>query len=135
MKFEVCIVDDDNIITLVHRKLILKSNFHTHPLSFLNGKDAMDYILANNTIDKTYCLLLDINMPSMNGWELLDALGQHKIAARILVFMITSSVDQVDKEKAKTYPLVLDFLEKPINLRILEELKKHDALKIFFDPA
>ena len=133
MKFEVFIVDDDKIITLVHRKMVLKSNFHADPLSFLNGKDALDYILNNNSIEKTYCILLDINMPLMNGWEFLDAINQHKIAARILVFMISSSVDKVDKEKAKTYPLVIDFLEKPISLKILEELKKHDTLKIFFD--
>jgi CheY-like chemotaxis protein len=134
MKFEVCIVDDDKIITLVHKKMVLKSNFHADPLSFLNGKDALDYILNNNSIEKTYCILLDINMPLMNGWEFLDAINQHKIAARILVFMITSSIDNADKEKAKAYPLVIDFLEKPISLKILEQLKKHDTLKMFFDP-
>ena len=134
MKFEVFIVDDDKIITLVHKKMVLKSNFHADPLSFLNGKDALDHILNNDSIEKTYCILLDINMPLMNGWEFLDAINQHKIAARILVFMITSSVDKLDKEKAKTYPLVLDFLEKPISLKILEELKNHETLKIFFDP-
>jgi len=133
MGFEVVIVDDDKIIMLVHTKMILKSTFHSDPLSFLNAKDALDHILNNNSAGKTYCIFLDINMPLMNGWEFLDALNQHKIAATILVFMITSSVDKVDKEKAKTYPLVIDLLEKPISLKILEDLKKHDALKIFFN--
>ena len=134
MTFEVFTVDDDKIITLVHKKMVLKSNFHVDPISFLNGKDVLDYILNNNSIEKTYCILLDINMPLMNGWEFLDAINQSKIAARILVFMVTSSVDKLDKEKAKTYPLVIDFLEKPISLKILEDLKKHDTLRTFFDP-
>lgn len=133
MKFEVFIVDDDKMITLVHKKMILKSNFHADPMSFPNGKEALDYILHNNVSDKTYCILLDINMPVMNGWEFLDAINLHKIESRILVFMITSSVDNADKEKAKTYPDVIDFLEKPVSVNRLEELKKHDTLKIFFD--
>lgn len=135
MEFEVFIVDDDKIIRLVHRKMVLKSNFHSDPLSFPGGKDALDYILNNNSITKTFCIFLDINMPSMNGWEFLDAISRSEIAARILVFMITSSVDKADKEKAKTYPLVIDFLEKPFNLKKLEELKKHETLKMFFNPV
>src|SRR5664279_5216024 len=103
MKFEVLIVDDDNIIVMVHRKMILKSNFHANPLSFHNGKEALDYILDNHESNKTYCILLDINMPLMNGWEFLDAINLHKIKGRILVFMATSSVNNFDKEQAKKY--------------------------------
>ncbi len=132
MKFEVLIVDDDKIIAMVHKKLILKSNFHTDPLSFSNGKEALDHILHNHESNKTYCILLDINMPLMNGWEFLDAINLHKIEGRILVFMITSSIDKHDKEKAKEYPDVIDFLEKPISVSRLEELKKNESLKIFF---
>ncbi len=72
-------------------------------------------------------------MPLMNGWEFLDALNQHKILAGTLVFIITSSVDKADKEKAKTYPDVAGFLEKPLNVKTLQQLKDHPALKIYFE--
>lgn len=135
MTLEVLIADDDVMINMIHTKMVENIGFHAHPVSFLNGKELLDHILDHNRAGITYCVLLDINMPFMNGWDFLDALSQEEINARILVVIISSSVDAIDKEKAVGYPQVIDYLVKPINLNILEMLKKNDALKIFFNPA
>ena len=135
MKFDVMIVDDDTIAVFIHRNVIQKSHFHDTPLSFINGKEALDYILQHDAGDHTYCILLDINMPEMNGWQFLDAINQQTLAAKLLVVMVTSSVDAADKEKAGTYPQVIRYLEKPVSILSLEELKKHNLLTPFFGTA
>lgn len=135
MRFDVMIVDDDNIAVFIHTNVIRKSHFHNAPLSFINGKKAFDYILLHDASDQSYCILLDINMPEMNGWEFLDAISQQAIASQLFVVMVTSSVDAADKEKATTYKRVIRYLEKPITITALDELKKHDSLLPFFNPV
>lgn len=61
-------------------------------------------------------VLLDINMPETNGFELLDALGKQapETAAAMQVFLLTSSVDHGDQARARRHPLVAGYLEKPL---------------------
>ena len=61
----------------------------------------LDYILANKDKDKVFLILLDINMPVMNGWEFLDQLNTIVIKPLVKVVIVTSSIDSADKDKAK----------------------------------
>ncbi len=62
-------------------------------------------------------IFLDLNMPEINGWEFLDVLSQQeqKYLNKCQVFILSSSVDSLEKEKAKTYKLVRAFLHKPLD--------------------
>lgn len=132
MKLEVIIIDDDEIVVLIQKKMIVKSSFHNNPLSFKNGKLGLDYILSNTEKDTTYFILLDINMPVMNGWEFLDAINQSTIANQVLIAVVTSSTNESDKQKAFEYKQVIRYIEKPVNIQKLCELKQDKALKLFF---
>ena len=62
-------------------------------------------------------VLLDINMPRMNGFEFLERLQKEGASKReqVVVMMLTSSNNPAERERAKSFDLVVDFLEKPIS--------------------
>src|SRR5690242_16201265 len=103
MGLEVLIVDDDAMVILIHKKMIINSAFHPNPLSFFNGKEALDHLLNEKDKSKTFLILLDINMPVMNGWEFLNMLKERPVPDNIQVAIVTSSIDAADKEKAGQY--------------------------------
>lgn len=68
-------------------------------------------------------LFLDINMPTMTGWEFLDVFHNFnpKIKERFLIYILSSSVEDFEN-KAEKYPMVSGFLSKPIQLHDLETI-------------
>jgi CheY-like chemotaxis protein len=59
-------------------------------------------------------------MPGLNGWEFLDELRRmHKY---VNVYMYTSSIDPEDVKKAHSYPMVREFLSKPIDLQAIRKI-------------
>lgn len=125
MTFRTLIVDDDSIIIFIHKKLVSKSGFPVAPESYLNGREVLDKLIASADDSTHSLILLDINMPVMSGWEFLDAIQDQPFAKHMKVAMVTSSVDASDKLKAITYPQVIGFLEKPITVDMLNDLKTH----------
>jgi CheY-like chemotaxis protein len=125
MSFRTLIVDDDSIIIFIHKKLVGRCGFPVAPETYLNGREALDNLMATADADTRTLVLLDINMPVMSGWEFLDAIQDQPFANHMKVAMVTSSVDASDKLKAKTYPQVVGFLEKPISVDMLNDLRVH----------
>ncbi len=128
---KVLIIDDDDIVTLVQGKLLQNCGITKDPLKFKRASDAVNY-LKSATKEHHYLLLLDINMPIMNGWEFLKEIEKMTIKENIFVFMVTSSIDYNDKEKAKNYPNIINFIEKPITAKNCEQFKELPVLKPFF---
>lgn len=95
---------------------------------FNNGKNAFDtlekIILAEGELPEL--ILLDLNMPIMDGWEFLDAFIQIPCKQKITLYIITSSIDDEDIKKAKTYSNVSNYILKPVTIdglkAILEEI-------------
>lgn len=132
MKFEVMLVDDDDMVLFVISRYIRKSGLSPNPLNFRNGQEALDYITAHQDPEMNFIVLLDINMPVMNGWQFLEAVKDHEVAQRIRVAMVTSSVDFEDSDRAKTFPMVVSYLIKPVDTDMLASLKKVPQLQEFY---
>lgn len=128
---KVLIIDDDDIVILVQGKLLQNCDFSKDPLKFKRAPEALDYLNSASN-EHHYLLLLDINMPIMNGWEFLDEIEKMPLKDKIYVFMVTSSIDYNDKEKAKSYKRIINFIEKPITAKKCEQLKELPILKPFF---
>lgn len=128
---KILLVDDDEIVLLVQRKLLQRCNFDHDILSYRSGISALDY-LSQETGDNFFLILLDINMPQMNGWEFLSKLSKMEVVNRTFVIMVTSSIDIYDKEAAQEYSSVISFIEKPINTENCQRIKSIPALKSFF---
>ncbi len=123
----VLLVDDDEINNFISIKLIKKALLNTEIIACLNGKFAIDQLVEIQRNDPSKLpdyILLDINMPIMNGWEFLDEYKRLNIdpSGKSKIFIISSSVFSNDINKARSYPLVKDFISKPLNVEKIVEL-------------
>jgi CheY-like chemotaxis protein len=125
-KKEIWIVDDDNIYQIIVRKIISKIELFSSFSSYKNGKDAIDALkkAVENNENIPDVILLDINMPIMDGWEFMDeiVLYKSKLNQKIAIYIVSSSIAVQDKDKAKTYTEISGFLSKPITMDALYEI-------------
>ena len=129
---QILCVDDDPITLMLCKKVITKASFTNEIFTFQNGQEALQYfntIKYSNNKDKPSLkpelIFLDLNMPVMGGWEFLDHFITPEYAEfhSIKVIILSSTIDPEDQEKSKNYPMVMDFLSKPITVTMLEYLK------------
>ncbi|AVR46876.1 response regulator [Christiangramia fulva] len=126
------IVDDDKIVTFLQKKMVAKSDLDPQPYVFEKGRDALNFLTEESDPDTEYLILLDINMPNMNGWEFLDELEKIRNKENCHVVMVTSSIDRKDKLKAANNNLVVDYIEKPVSARHCAKLKGITKLSVHF---
>ena len=132
MSLNVLIVDDDPIFVMMHKLKVKMSSIADNPQIHHNGKSALESIVGNKEDDASFLIFLDINMPVMNGWDLLNALQVSPISDKVFVALVTSSVDKMDKERASRYPQVIGFYEKALNVETCIEIKTNPAIAHFF---
>lgn len=131
MNKELLLVDDDEMMLFLHERIVKKCNINAPVRSFRNGKEVLDYLLDDGGSGKIYLILLDINMPVMSGWDFMEALNKQKSRNKVLVVIISSSLDIEDLEKSQQYGQVIDYLEKPIRSDLMLRLMKHEKLRDF----
>ncbi|MBT0606699.1 response regulator [Aequorivita echinoideorum] len=121
-----CIVDDDPIFVYGTRRMMELVNFCDAFLIFKNGKDALDNLTALIEAGQRLpdLILLDLNMPIMDGWQFLDVFTQIEIEKKIVIYIVSSSIDPKDFDRAKHYDSVSNFVVKPISIDVLKNLKE-----------
>jgi CheY-like chemotaxis protein len=125
---KICLIDDDEIYLFLMKKSFYAMGVNNEVLSFLNGADALEELikLKNNNEDLPSIIFLDINMPIMDGWEFLTEF--RKINATVLnkisVYIVSSSIAIEDIEKSKTFPEIVDYLTKPVEIDTLASILK-----------
>lgn len=130
IKKAIWIVDDDPIYQIIVKKVIQRSEMFSEISSFKNGKDAIDNLhhaleVNDNLPD---IILLDINMPIMDGWEFMEEIGliKPKLPIEIVVYIVSSSIAVEDKNKSKSYENILGYLSKPICINDLVLIVSND---------
>jgi CheY-like chemotaxis protein len=120
-------VDDDPITLMLCKKVITKTSFTNNIITAKNGEEAIQYfdkILNQEENQIPQLVFLDLNMPVMDGWEFLDSFNTDKyIEIKTKIVVLSSTIDPEDYQKSKTYPMVIDFLSKPITLEMLNYLQ------------
>lgn len=119
-----CIIDDDPIYVFGTKRLMQMANFCESFLIFTNGKEALDKlkaIIVNGEVLPDI-ILLDINMPVMDGWDFLDEFTKIPSRKKINIYIVTSSIDPADVNKAKQYEYVSNYLVKPITFDKIKDL-------------
>lgn len=129
--FEVLVVDDDKIMTLLHKNQLRRSNLGSPPLLFSNGQEALNYLRKKNDPEKHFLVLLDLNMPVLNGWEFLQLTEEDSMAANIYVVIVTSSIIRDDYIRSKDFKQVIGFFRKPLDKSCMEHLKEIEKLRPF----
>lgn len=120
------IIDDDSIFVFVLKKLLEKHHNFGEVVAFKDGNQALEILFSGDNVDLPCVVLLDLNMPLLDGWQFLEHLENIELHDQLSVFIMSSSIDTRDIEKSKQYSIVKDFISKPINHekldRILENL-------------
>lgn len=120
----VAIIDDDQLYHL-HLKIKLDSISPTSKaLTFINGKEGFEYLQANSSDPATLpdCILLDIEMPVMNGWDFLEKFQEiRKHFRKDIAIYIFSALGAID-QKLDEYPFLKGSLKKPFDSRQLNSL-------------
>jgi len=124
MNFDLIIVDDDAEYIFFHKLLAKKSGLSEDPLTFSSGQEVIDHLssIIDQDINNTL-IFLDIYMQDVDGWGVLDYLESVNRHDKIKVILITSSVSMDDKRKAIQYQSVIEYIEKPLMMNYLINLK------------
>lgn len=120
MKFNnVFVVDDDKIFHFLIKKLLLINNIDVNPIFFENGLEAIEEIKnkLNSGENQPDLILLDINMPVLDGWQFLEEfkLIKNLLKNEITIYMISSSDNKIDIEKAESFKDIIgNYFIKPM---------------------
>ena len=129
---EVLIVDDDKVVALLHKNSLRSSQVEKIPVVCNNGRKALEYITNNDGTDKSFLILLDLNMPVLDGWKFLKKLKKNPPQAKVFVVVVTSSINQKDYLKAQTYEQVIHFCRKPLSAECVLKIENLEPVRHFF---
>lgn len=120
----VFLVDDDEIVIYLSNVLLNKMSFSEEVRTFSNAERGLDTLKQLTAMNGRLpdLILLDIHMPTLNGWAFLDEMKRHKI--KVPVFILSSSLDPKDKVKAQTYRAVKGFITKPLTRFSLDKIRR-----------
>lgn len=125
LKFNFIVVDDSKLDCFIAEKIIRNTGRSNKVTTFLQAKDALEYI-ANNTyeVDEHNIMLVDIQMPVMNGFDLVEAFEKlpEYIRAKYTVYIISSSINENDLIRANEYVSVKKFINKPLTMAYLNSI-------------
>lgn len=116
----VLLVDDDEVFNFLSERVLRSTNCVDNIHVCVDGKSAIEFLTDQNN-QNIDIILLDINMPVLDGFGFLDtymSISNNKAN----VYMLTSSIDYRDKEKALSYPCVKGFYSKPLTVNMALEI-------------
>jgi CheY-like chemotaxis protein len=120
------LIDDDDIICIVHPALIQ----HTFPGCSIeiiqSSLEAIEYIneMAKMNEPSPDAVFLDINLPQLNGFDLLQQLSEagREWLTQTRIYMLSASIEERDMERVKEIPLIHSFVGKPLTVEFLKEI-------------
>lgn len=120
---DIWIVDDNEVNNFICESLINVALPHVQVRSFTDAQDAIDALVADKS-QVQRIVLLDVNMPIMNGWQFLDTYVDvaQQIQSLNVIYMLTSSIAKTDLEMADNYPFLSGFLSKPLTKELIVQM-------------
>ncbi|TND08719.1 MAG: response regulator receiver [Bacteroidetes bacterium] len=128
----ILLVDDDEPTNFLHKNVIENAGIKTHVQTTESGDEALEYLTCTGRYknEKRYpqpgIIFLDINMPRMNGWEFLEE--YKKLSpdqqAKIIIAMLTTSLNPDDEARSKKTDMIACFLNKPLTVELINKVRK-----------
>ena len=116
------LIDDSEFDLFLNEELIAEGIMPGFTKTFKSAEDALKYIIDSGEELPESVILLDLMMPIMNGFEFLEefSLLSENTKTKIKIFMLSTTVDREDIQKAKANDHIIDILSKPLNMEILK---------------
>jgi CheY-like chemotaxis protein len=127
----VLLIDDNESDNYFHKRVVQKSGITDHIEISRNGKEALEFITTKGNYNGTEwsanlpeLILLDINMPVMDGWEFLEEYGKLGFLAnsKSVVIILTTSLNPADRARAENMIQEGSFQYKPLTLEMINEI-------------
>jgi CheY-like chemotaxis protein len=118
-KLSILLIDDNATDLFLHERFIAHEKIARNVKSFSYAEKALEFLSEKKT-DEEFpdVILLDIQMPLMNGFEFLRQYEKLPLTHKCPVVMVSSSLDYGDISRARANPMVLELLEKPLNMKM-----------------
>ena len=125
----IVLIDDDAGNNTVSRIFLKRVVIETEIVAFTDPIEGLNYISSEYSVRpvKTI-LLLDINMPVLSGWDVLERFDElpDEIKQHFTIYILTSSINIDDKQRAAAHPLVSTYIEKPMTIGLLKSIFLND---------
>lgn len=124
--YRILLVDDDDVTNFLSKELLRLNLPNIITYTTQNGQEALHFLAEQSSNTLPDVILLDINMPVMDGWDFLYVFEtlrlQNEDLEKIIVFMFTSSVYHEDINKAKSFSSVKNIYSKPLDEKNISEI-------------
>jgi CheY-like chemotaxis protein len=124
------LIDDDKVFHLISHKMLQRSGIEVAVSNFFDGEEALASLKKSIEQQEVIpqIILLDIRMPKMDGFTFLDEYAKlpEEVTNHIKIFLLTSSIDKNDIERAKNHPALKGFFNKPLSFEAIKTIIGQD---------
>jgi len=121
------IIDDDPIHHKIVQYMLTKNELSKETTYAFDGKLVLDYLEENKTKITSLpdYIFLDLYMPNSSGWDFLNGFQEiyKSLKKEIKVFIVSSSIFQMDINRSKSYPFVTSYITKPLMKTVFDNIK------------
>jgi CheY-like chemotaxis protein len=121
------IIDDDPIHHKIVQYMLTKNELSKETTYAFDGKLVLDYLEENKTKITSLpdYIFLDLYMPNSSGWDFLNGFQEiyKTLKKEIKVFIVSSSIFQMDINRSKSYPFVTSYITKPLMKTVFDNIK------------
>lgn len=114
---------EDNLIDQLVIKQLIKKSLDSDINITNNGREGLEWLYSHQDLHQTLIILLDIQMPIMNGFDFLEEYGKlsDEFKKENQIYVLSSTLDSDEIKKIKENNYVTEFLNKPFPI---EDFKK-----------